>query len=78
MIDDEDPKIKYEKMMNTFSKISIIYLLIIYQMKHKLLVVVKQIIMNFLECFFKMLVELDIMVQIILYLKNMKMIVINQ
>lgn len=64
-------------MMNTFSKLSNILKFINSQMKHKLLVVEKQIIMNFLECFFKMLVELEMVVKIISYLKNMMMIVIK-
>lgn len=63
--------------MNTFSKLSNILKFINSQMKHKLLVVEKQIIMNFLECFFKMLVELEMVVKIISYLKNMMMIVIK-
>lgn len=64
-------------MMNTFSKLSNILKFINSQMKHKLLVVEKQIIMNFLECFFKMLVELEMVVKIISNLKNMMMIVIK-
>lgn len=63
--------------MNTFSKLSNIFKFINSQMKHKLLVVEKQIIMNFLECFFKMLVELEMVVKIISNLKNMMMIVIK-
>lgn len=63
--------------MNTFSKLSNILKFINSQMKHKLLVVEKQIIMNFLECFFKMLVELEMVVKIISNLKNMMMIVIK-